>query len=284
MTAADAPASHKARQRLVLRLQELGAPDAEQQRHVCAVWTGGRARRRTELTERDAGTLYARLREMNRDDLAAVLARPAPGIEPDPEPEPVDVVTARAIDAAACLASWDEPAPTPEPVELPAGAIACGGGPTAEDVAAVRAFAGELAERGAAPTPEELAAVQVEETAPCVATWCEDDGCTATHPDPEPEAPARPPVVLEPVPEDVEEAAAAAVARFRERQAAGIIPAAPDLASLPPRIPIELGPPPGRYCLATCYCGGCEHWTPIPPVDYSKTPGSTAYEYIHGKY
>lgn len=23
---------------------------------------------------------------------------------------------------------------------------------------------------------------------------------------------------------------------------------------------------PGRYCLATCYCGDCEHYRPIPEV------------------
>ena len=24
-------------------------------------------------------------------------------------------------------------------------------------------------------------------------------------------------------------------------------------------------PAPGRYCLAVCYCGTCEHYVPIPP-------------------
>jgi hypothetical protein len=30
----------------------------------------------------------------------------------------------------------------------------------------------------------------------------------------------------------------------------------------------------GRYCLATCYCGGCSHYRPIPSVDWSQIPGS----------
>lgn len=198
MSIADEQSTHRTRQLIVLRLQELGAPDTEQQRHVCAVWTQGRARRRSELTERDAGSLYARLREMDAADLADVLARPAPVAD-----QPAEVAESEP---------WGPP------------------------------------------------------------------GIPWTLP-PEPD-----PVPVEPPPVDVEAAAAAAVARFRERQAAGIVPEPPTLGSIPPRVPIELAPRPDRYCPPSiCWCGTCAHWKPAPPVDYAKTPGSKDHEYIHGR-
>jgi hypothetical protein len=36
---------------------------------------------------------------------------------------------------------------------------------------------------------------------------------------------------------------------------------------------------PGRYCMpppGTCYCGGCAHWRPLVPIDYSRIEGATA--------
>lgn len=253
--APEAPASQKARSSLVISLEKAGIADADKQRHICAVWAGRPIGSRTELTEREARSLAARVKQLSRDELAAVLARPAP-----------------------------EPEPTPE---LPAGAIVCGPGPLTEhDAAQVRAFAEFLDKAGPPPSAEEIAAAvavcpedgaatcrasvaeccmtspapvvdQVEPPA-CPAEWCEDDACTAAHPEQPQHAEPEPAPSVEPVPEDVEEAAEAAVRRFRERIAAGIVWTAPDLSKIPPRVPLQLGPAPGRYCLARCYCGGCE--------------------------
>lgn len=49
------------------------------------------------------------------------------------------------------------------------------------------------------------------------------------------------------------------------------------------RIPLMLNGEPnptgtGRYCPpAVCWCGGCPQWKPIPPIDWSKVPGSHTY-------
>jgi hypothetical protein len=310
MSAADAPATHRDRQRLVLRLAELGIPttDTDRQRHVCAVWTKGRARKRSELTQRDARSLYARLQTMTADELAAVEAMPVPHTSPAAE-EATAALAAAAQDGieldartAACLASWDDAADAegtgplsdvpheeePAP-ELPAGVITCGGEPSAADVAAVAAFAAELAERGPAPDREELAAAApgrelrvagwvgipgrfvplpgepaatVEEPGPAdtgdaLRPGPRDGDDRATVADHGPAVPA--PVAVEPVPEDVEAAALAAVERFRARQAAGIIPEPPNPAARPPRAVVPYGAP-GRYCLARCYCGGCPQY------------------------
>lgn len=279
----------RARAAAVISLQKAGIADENDQRHICAVWARRPIASRTELTEDEARSLARRVKTMSRDELAAVLARPIP--EP---PELDGALRAEIADGAA---------------ELPPGVIVCGGDQTPGDIEQVRAFAEFLSTAGPAPSVEELAAVR--EPAPCLATWCEDDACTAEHPEREPVAvcpeegaatcrakpgeccmetpapaiePEPVPVAVEPPPEDVEAAAVAAVEQFRARQAAGITPEPPNLLSIPPRVPLQLGPAPGRYCLATCYCGGCSHWQPIPPVDYSKTPGSKDYERIHGKW
>lgn len=249
-TAPEAPASVKARSSLVISLQKAGVTDEDKQRHVCAVWARRPIGSRTELTEREARSLAARVKEMSREELAAVLARPAP--------EPVE------LDGAARTELTDVAT-----AELPPGAIACRPGTLTEhDAAMVREFAEFLTTAGPAPTVEELDAVRQEEPdalppigafrltpdgpvqvdadelVRCVATWCEDDACTAEHPEPV----------------DVEAAAEEAVRRFRERQAAGIVPEAPDLSSLPPREVIEMGPAPGRYCMDRCYCRTCPGW------------------------
>lgn len=233
MTRPDDPSSHRTRQRIVLRLAELGIPttDAEAQRHVCAVWTKGAARRRSEMTEREAGALAARLDEMTREQLAEVLARPVPEwVEPLPHevcPE-YGAATCRARPGRCCMEAPGKVGPPPTP-ELPAGAIVCGPGPVSEhDAEQVRAFAAAL-DSG----PAAVAAFALGK--------------------PEPE----------PGPEPVEEPTAEPVAVVEE-----------------PPAPVRRASAPGRYCLpeGTCYCGECPHWTPIPLPDYSKTPGSIAYE------
>lgn len=197
MTAApEAPASAGVRAAVCIRLAELGIRDAEQQRHVCRVWTRRPLTSRTELTEGEASTLAKRLRTMTAAELAAVVARPAP------EPEP----------------------------ELPPGAIACGPGPLTEhDAATVRAFAAALDEGPAAVRAFAL-----------------------TEPTAEPPA-------VEPPPVDVEAAAEDAVRRFRERQAAGVLPEPPDPSARPPRVVVPYTAP-GRYCLTRCYCGTCPQY------------------------
>jgi hypothetical protein len=38
---------------------------------------------------------------------------------------------------------------------------------------------------------------------------------------------------------------------------------------------------PGRYCLAVCYCGDCDHYKPIPPprgVDVAPKPVKTTWD------
>lgn len=222
MTAPTDPASPKARAALVLSLQAAGCADAVEQRRVCAVWVGRPIASRTELTEREARSLAARLRTMTREELAAVLARPAP------QPEAPPIVGEPELDGAL-RSELEDTAEPDQPAHV---------GPPYPPLA---------------PTEEEWERHQ------------------------ETLRPAEP-VLVEPPPDDVEAAVEAAAARFRERVATGIVPEPPDLSSLPPRTPVILGPPPDRYCLAVCYCGTCEHWAPVPPVDYSKTPGSIAYE------
>jgi hypothetical protein len=280
MTTADAPSSHKARQRLVLRLAELGVPtaDVDRQRHVVAVWTRGRAQRRSELTEAEAGSLYARLREMGPDDLAGVLAMT--------KPEPV---TSPAVEAAtAALAETIQAAIDLDAQTLPAGAIACGSDQLTEhDAAQVRAFAEFLEQAGPAPSPTpphggtcpcdpcnpdppeedaepdaEPAAAATVEDGPAPADSGpgqrpgtrdgDDPGEVADH------RPAGPAPVIEPparTPEEVEAAALAAVERFHAR--AGAIPEAPDPTARPPRVPQLVEPAADRYCMVRCYCGTC---------------------------
>lgn len=267
----------RARSAAVISLQKAGITDENEQRHICAVWARRPITSRTELTEDEARSLARRVKTMSRAELAAVLARPAP-------------------------------AP-----ELPPGAIVCRPGTLTEhDAAQVRAFAEFLDQAGPPPSREELATVAVcpeDGAATCRASVAE---CCMTAPTQpvdqvddhdarhavylagcadcderadqreverqETTAPPPPPVPCEPPPENIEEAAEEAARRFHERRAAGIVPAAPNLSEIPPRVPLQLGTPPGRYCMAVCYCGGCTHWAPLPPVDYSKTPGSIDYE------
>lgn len=246
-------ASPRERQVLILRLQELGIRDGEQQRHVCRVWARRHLASRKDLTSDEASSLRERLRTITREELAAVLARPAP------EPQPAEPTEE---ELAAVLGPLIEPQPAEEPapaaVDLPAGVIVCGPGQvTDHDAATVRAFAVAL-----------------------------EEGLVAVHAFALAEDPTPPAGKLEPAPVDVETAAEAAVARFRERLAAGITPAPPTLSDIPPRVPLVLGPAPGRYCMpppATCYCGECEHWQPAPPVDYSKIDGTKAHAEAHGK-
>lgn len=265
--APEAPASRNARTSVVLSLQQAGITDEDKQRHVCGVWARRPIGSRTELTEREARSLAARVKTMSPAELAAVLARPVP----DP-PELDGALRAEIADVAA---------------ELPPGVIVCGGDPTPEDAAQVRAFAEFLDTAGVPPTVEELDAVREE---PEPVTW---STMLATEDPPAPPSPTSEaeaieqrgePVPVEPPPADIEQAAEDAVRRFRERLAAGIVPEPPSLSSIPPRVPVELAPRPDRYCMATCYCGGCKHWAPPAPVDYSKTPGSKDYERIHGKW
>lgn len=277
VTAPEAPASKNARTSVVLSLQTAGITDEEQQRHICAVWARRPIGSRTELTEREARSLAARVKTMSRDELAAVLGRPAP-----------------------------EPAP-----ELPPGMIACRPGTLTEhDAAQVRRFAEFLDQAGPPPTREELAAVREPAGLPPIGAFrltpdgavpvdvadlvakkpepfavCPEDGAATCRAEPgeccmetpaaspeesadvvelvdqvEPEPPAPVPVPREPPPEDVEAAAEEAVRRYRERIAAGIVWTAPDLSGIPRRIPLQLGPAPGRYCLARCYCGTCPQY------------------------
>lgn len=67
-------------------------------------------------------------------------------------------------------------------------------------------------------------------------------------------------------PEEIAAACQAAVERHRAR--GGVVPDPPDRAEIPPRVPVVLGPAPDRYCLATCYCGRCDHYAPPLPPDY----------------
>jgi len=294
VSVADAPASPKARQRLVLRLQELGVPEDERQRHVCAVWTRGRARSRRELTEAEAGSLYARLREMNREQLAAVLATPAPPVlEVDgcpvesgersscpyppgrccmttPAPAPANLPGRLRLDGIdpGCPQpdyrwSLADEAAAPEPdLSVPAGTITCGGPLTAHDAAELRAFGAFLEQAGPPPT----AATKPEPDPADPSTWTDEDwvaDAEGTGPLADvPHEVEEPPAIEPPcrTPEEVEAAALAAVERFRARQAAGIVPEPPTLGSIPPRTPLHLPPAPDRYCLARCYCGGCPQY------------------------
>lgn len=281
----------RARAAVVISLQKAGIVDENEQRHVCAVWARRPIASRTELTEEEARSLARRVKRMTRAELADVLARPVPAAEAmtvDQIEDAMDTLAEELTDPA-------ERSMTPEELRAHKAqrvAVVCGPKPMTEgDAATVAAFAAALDDGPAAvaafalgePEPEPLppigafhltpdgpvpvAAAELVREAPaepvrCVASWCEDDACTADHPEPA----------------DIEEAAEEAVRRHRERQTAGIVLTAPDLSTLPPRVPVPLGPPPGRYCLTVCYCGGCKHWTPAPPPDYSKTPGSIAYE------
>ena len=41
------------------------------------------------------------------------------------------------------------------------------------------------------------------------------------------------------------------------------------------------GRAPGRYCLAVCYCGDCDHYKPIPPprgLDVAPKPVKTTWD------
>lgn len=62
-------------------------------------------------------------------------------------------------------------------------------------------------------------------------------------------------------PEEIAAACQAAVERHRAR--GGVVPDPPDRAEIPPRVPVVLGPAPDRYCLATCYCGRCDHYVSL---------------------
>lgn len=224
----SAPLAEKnTRTALVMALQRLNVYSDDEQRHVVARWTKGRARRRTELAEDEARALIAMLRTLTEAEVQAVLAAPLPpppAVEPSPE------------ELADVLAPLTEPQPSP--AEPPA----------------------------------------------CLAAWCEDDACPGEHPEQPAPAVAQvdvvppAPVRVEPVPVDLEAAKEAAVARFRERQAAGIVLEPPALADIPPRVPVILGPAPGGYCLAICYCGECPQYQPLPPIGEVRDGGKRSAE------
>lgn len=83
-------------------------------------------------------------------------------------------------------------------------------------------------------------------------------------------------------PEQIEAAADAAVARFRAR--GGMIPDPPARSEIPPRVPVVLPPAVGRSCPpATCYCGDCPQYKPLPPYDASYVAGSLDWQRKTGR-
>lgn len=100
-----APLAEKnTRTALVLALQRLNIYSDDEQRHVVARWTKGRARRRTELTEDEARSLIGMLRTMTEEEVQRVLAAPLP---------PAPVVEPAREQLAEVLAPLIEPQPAP---------------------------------------------------------------------------------------------------------------------------------------------------------------------------
>jgi hypothetical protein len=245
-------ASKNMRTALVLQLQALDVYSDDEQRHVVARWTKGRARRRTELTEEECRALTKMLRTLTKAEVQQVLNAPIPPVDPATEQLPADVIVCGASgpldgEQRAAIADLVDDVRTEADMRPEPAAVCPEGG-----AATCRAEPGECCMgTPAATVPESGAADTDRGGRPAGPADAVADHRPAPPTPDEPPVPQRPPLT----PEELQAAAEAAVVRFRERVAAGIVLERPAMPPMPPRRRVVLS---------------------VPPPDWSKVGGTDA--------